>query len=267
MNKLCFTGSFTIFLGLIFFFSHSSAVAQAASSDTSWKIGAKIHFEEEGDSDYIGTGELCLVTRALLRSIFHVESESGDSHAKILLKKGKSGILIEHFTERAQPSRGEEMHATLLYTSPRGFCSSETLKQVCHILFADCWIPPEIEAVSDKYASIIQPSWQFEISEIVMTKSDKGSAFILAKLLFNDREHIYFEGQPVSAGLHMTLVNCMDSSIFSDLDSQNELLESLNKAFQGKFIRIASRNGRADLEFGISGRPWRLRAGERLQLY
>jgi|GEM_PF-4098858 len=88
----------------------------------------------------------------------------------------------------------------------------------------------------------------------------------MAKLLFNEQETLYSDGKPISAGLHMTLVNCTDSSILSDPMIGNNLVKKLNQKLQGKMIKIAERNGLADLEFGLSGRSWRLRAGEKLNL-
>ena len=151
-----------------------------AQRDNGWKIGAKIHFEEESDDDYIGLKEVNSLTREALKSILNVQKESGDNSAKLLLKKENGKIQIEHYTEKGRINVGEEMHATLLYTSPRGFHPSETLAQVCNVLFADCGTSPEIVAVSRKYSAIIEPSWRFKISEIVITKSDQGPSFIMA---------------------------------------------------------------------------------------
>jgi hypothetical protein len=64
----------------------------------------------------------------------------------------------------------------------------------------------------------------------------------------------------------MTLVNFTDKSIFPDDASLDLLVKKLNEAFQGKQIKIAHKNGMADLEFGISGSSWRMRAGEWIEL-
>lgn len=125
--------------------------------------------------------------------------------------------------------------------------------------------PPDIEVVSRKYSAIIEPSWRFKISEIVITKSDQGPSFIMAKLLFNNQENIHMGKKPISAGLHMTLVNCADSSILSNSITIDKLTKKLNKHLKGKLIKIASKNGIADLEFGMSGQPWRIRAGQKIK--
>lgn len=184
--------------------------------DNCWKIGAKIHFEEDSGNDYIGLKEINVLIKDALKSVLHIAKESGDNNAKILLKRENGDVQIDHYTEKSRPNVGEEMHATLLYTSPRGFHSSETLAQVCNILFENCEIPIDIENVSTRYSAIIKSYWRFKISEIVVTRNDKGPSFIMAKLLFNDRDNIYLGDKPISAGLHMTLVNCEDSSILSD---------------------------------------------------
>jgi hypothetical protein len=233
--------------------------------DNGWKIGAKIHFEEESGNDYIGLKQINALTKDALKSILHITKESGDNNAKILLKRENGDIQIDHYAEKSRPNVGEEMHATLLYTSPRGFHSSETLEQVCNVLFENCETPTDIETVSSRYSAIIKPYWRFKISEIVITKNDKGPLFIMAKLFFNNHENIYLKGKPISAGLHMTLVNCEDSSILSDPMVVDKLTKKLSKGLKGKFIKIAAKNGVADLEFGMSGQPWRIRSGQKIE--
>lgn len=69
---------------------------------------------------------------------------------------------------------------------------------------------------------------------------------------------LFAEGKPISAGLHMTLVsinNCNKDVIL-------KLVEDLNDKLRGKWIKVARRNGTVDLEFGVSGTSWRIRAGE-----
>lgn len=231
-----------------------------------WRVGGKIHFEEEGGSDYIGLKEINAITRSALRSVLPIAKESGDSQAKILLKDVGGDLHVEHFTEKSNPGVGEEMHATLLYTAQRGFCASETLAQVCHTLFTVCETPPDIATVSARYSAIIKPHWRFKISEILLTTSDGGSSFIMAKLLLNDRENIYLDNRAISAGLHMALINCENCLRIVDPIAMREVAMRLNEELKGKFIKIADRNGVADLEFGLSGQPWRLRAGEKIQL-
>lgn len=72
------------------------------------------------------------------------------------------------------------------------------------------------------------------------------------------------DNKPISAGLHMTLVN-FDNSIQISNEIGNLLLNKINLAIKDKMIKIAKKNGMADLEFGISGSSWRIRAGERVQ--
>ncbi len=98
-----------------------------SQQDKRWKIGAKIHFEEESGNDYIGLNEINRFTKVALRSILNIKKDSGNNNTKILLKKENGEIQIDHYTEKSSPNIGEEMHATLLYTSSRGFYPSETL--------------------------------------------------------------------------------------------------------------------------------------------
>ena len=63
----------------------------------------------------------------------------------------------------------------------------------------------------------------------------------------------------------MTLVNFIDKSIFTKEGALDQLVKKLNDEFQGRQIKIANKNGMADLEFGISGSTWRLRAGEKIE--
>ena len=57
-------------------------------------------------------------------------------------------------------------------------------------------------------------------------------------------------------------MNFIDKSIFTNDDALDQLVKRLNDAFQGQQIKIANKNGMADLEFGISGSLWRIRAGK-----
>lgn len=230
-----------------------------------WRIGGKIHFEEKNGFDYMGLGKINKITRSLLQEIIQIDVDSCDPHSKILLKKEAGKIHMTHYEEKSRPGMGEEMHATLLYTQPRGFHSSETLQKVCPSLFEKCDVPPSIESVAKAYTFIMKPTSKFNISEIVLTQTQGGPSFIMAKLLFEGHETIYKGDAPVSAGLHMTLVNCVDDSILGDKQQRALLIEKLNNALKGKTIKIAEKNGVADLEFGISGVPGRLRAGERVK--
>lgn len=50
------------------------------------------------------------------------------------------------------------MHATLIYTTLRGFVNSETLEQARNAIFENSEDPISVETVSAKYSSIIQSS-------------------------------------------------------------------------------------------------------------
>ncbi len=230
--------------------------------DEDWKIGAKIHFEEKSGEDYVGLKEINSFTRNTLKAILNITEDSCADNAKILLVKNQNKIAINHYTEKMNPMFGEEMHSTLIYTSPRGFCNSETLKQVCNVLFSDCTHPISIEKVATRYESIIKSDWRLKISKIVVHKN-KGNTTFSAQLLFEDKPHIYFNEQPISASLHLTLIQCFDNSVLNDA-TMLQLLELLNQQLQGKLIKIAPKNGMADLEFGLSGQAWRLRAGKKI---
>ncbi len=252
---------FILFLATVFMSSCNDFKEQ---QDHGWKIGGKIHFEEKTGDDYIGLQEINALTKDTLKSVLHVTKESCDHNAKILLKRENDGIRIDHYSEKSNPNAGEEMHATLLYTSPRGFCNSETLQQVCPVLFQDCQNPINIESVSNRYHSVIKPHWRFKIEEIKVYENEKSITFS-AILSFENQKNIDLDGKSISAGLHLTLIQCFDTSIFNKR-TVHQSLDMLNQRFKGKFIKIADKNGMADLEFGISGESWRIRTGQRIEL-
>ncbi len=257
-----------LIISLLFTCPHTAdlmAYPASLQQEMDWKIGAKIHFEEETDNDYIGLKEINYATKNILKKTFHIKIDSCEENAKILLKKENGDIKIDHYTEKMNPYVGEEMHNTLLYTTARGFCQSETFKQVYPYLFEDCTKPLSIEDVANKYSLIIDPNWRFKIFKIVAHKYQNSTTFS-AQLLFNDKENIYFNSNPISAGLHMTLIQCQDPSIFENDILIDQILEYLNQHLQGKLIKIAPKNGIADLEFGISGTTWRIRAGQKIEL-
>lgn len=97
------------------------------------------------------------------------------------------------------------MHATLLYTQPRGFYSSETLKQICENIFERCDSSPTIENVATRYSLIIKTDWKFKISEIVLTTNTTGTSFIMAKPLFEGRERIFKDDKPKISRASQTL--------------------------------------------------------------
>jgi hypothetical protein len=241
-------------------------------TESSWKIGGKIHFEEVSGADYIGLNEINEITKNTLKTSLKTDDKTISKNAKILLEKQPNTLIMTDYEEKSRPGTGEELHATLLYTSPRGFHTSETLHQVCCTLFKECHTAPQIEDVAKAYTRIISESnLKFKISEIIFTKSDNGPAFIMAKLLFNEHDVIYkkafnSEKQPISAGLHMALVNCEGHSIFSDSCVIKSIIKKLNKELSGKTIQVAVRQEIIDLEFGLSGQPWRIRAGKRMEL-
>lgn len=188
-----------LYLLIILLFSSSISLDAANSlssennqaikgSDIEWRIGGKIHFEEESGPDYIGIKEVNKV-------------DVCSDNTKILLKREADEIQMTHYVEKSRPRVGEEMHATLLYTQARGFCNSETLNQICENLFERCDVPPSIENVAAKYGSIIKPEWKFKLAEVVLTKSASGSSFIMAKLLFEGHERLFKDNKPISAGL------------------------------------------------------------------
>ena len=254
------------YISIIILLLATSSFASASNfigQERDWHIGGKIYFEEKSGPDFIGTREINKVVKAILNETFHIISDRCDSNAKIMLLKENGIIKMTHYTEKNRPGIGEELHSTLLYTKPRGFYDSETLHQVCPSLFNECSKPPTLEEVVATYNKIIQPDWKFRISKIVFTKNQNGSAFIIAELIHEGKTRIYKNHNPISAGLHMTLVNFLDSSIVTD---QKELIYRLNKILKGKMIQITTKKGIIDLEFGISGSQVRIRAGEILRL-
>jgi len=234
-------------------------------NDEEWRIGGKIHFEEESRSDYIGTKEINNITKNILKEILNIYADSCSDNAKIMLKKEFGHLKMTHYEEKSRPGTGEELHATLLYTKPRSLCRSETLQQTCASLFGKCESPPTIESVARAYSTIIAPAWKFRISGVILEKSQTGASYIIAKLLFDGRNNIYKDGKPISAELHMTLVNVADGSVWAHNKMKGQLIKKLNKELKGKLIKVATKNGISDLEFGISGTPWRIRAEKRMQ--
>lgn len=228
------------------------------------QIGGKIHFEEESGSDYLGTREINQITRNILHQLLNVNSDTCAPNAKVLLTIENGKINISHYEEKRRPGIGEEIHATLLYTSPRGFCSSETLGQIYDDLFEKDESIPTVESVAKKYGAIIKPEWTFQISEIILTKNDTNS-FIIAELLFEERKNIYKNDKPISAGLHLTLANCNDNVLLENDEISLPLIQALNEELKGKMVKIACKNGVSDLEFGLSGASWRIRAQERVE--
>jgi SAM-dependent methyltransferase len=234
---------------------------QKLLDDVQWQIGGKIHFEEESGLDYVGLKEINKLVREVLKKALNIRNDDCSANAKIRLTRKDNEIRMINYEEKSRPGIGEEMHATLLYTRPRGFCNSETLKQVCKNLFQSCDVAPTVESIAKEYSATIKPDWKFKISEVALTKGAAGTSFVMAKLLFDDRENIYKDSKPISAGLHMTLVNSEDS-ILGDSKINDILVKKLNSALKNRMVKVAKRNGVSDLEFGISGSSSRIRAME-----
>ena len=223
-----------------------------------WKIGGKIHFEEKSSSDYLGTIEINKLTRESLKDFFDIKIDSCDHNAKALIKKEDDNYILSHYEERSSSGHGEEMHATLLYTSKRVDNGHETLKDVYQNLKnIDGNLPndriPTVEEAAQAYNKIIKPDWKFEISDIVFVKGKTGSC-IIAKLLCDGRDEIVNkQGQPISGNfLHMSLVNIDKSIDFKD-KKIDLIVNKLKEHLVGKKIKIDNKNGLADLEFGITG--------------
>ena len=263
---MVFMKKLIIFFNLVVFGAYSmlTAATNYEKSNQELQIGGKIHFEEECGIDYLGTREINKITRNILHELLDIEIDSCAPNAKILLTKKDDRVKITHYEEKSRPEVGEEMHDTLLYTKPRGFCDSETLEQVCDTLFGKCESPQTIENVAKAYSAIIKPEWRFKISEVVLNENGT-SSFISAKLLFDEKTRLYKDNKPISATLHLTLVNCSDSSLLASRDISEPLIKALNKELKGKMVKVATKNGVADLEFGLSGSSWRIRAEERVE--
>lgn len=248
----------SVFLSVLF--GSSSCFAE---DEKNWKIGGKIHFEEQSGAYFIGIVRINSIIREELHEIFNVKNDLCAENAKVLIKQENGSFFIRHYEEKSKPGIGEEMHATLLYTSKRVEGGHETLKDICINLAQvektlSCEEAPSLEQVANTYQKIIKPDWRFEISDIVFWTSQVSNV-IVAKLLFNGREEIVnAQGNPVSGGsLHMTLLN-VDSSVTSK-EKIEQLVARLKEKLIGKMIKIGERNGQADLEFGVSGSSNRIR--------
>lgn len=229
-----------------------------------WKIGGKIHFEQQSSSDYLGTLDLNKSTRETLKEYFDVKDDSCAPNAKVLIKNENGNCLIKHYEERAFPHVGEEMHATLLYTTKRVDNGHETLRDIYeNLLEVNQNLPadqvPSVEQIAQTYQKLIKPDWKFEISDVQFVVGKTGSV-IIAKLLHEGKDEIVNEsGNPVSGNfLHLTLVN-IDLSLASETEKINLVVTKLREKFLSKKIKIGNRKGFADLEFGISGSKERIR--------
>lgn len=229
-----------------------------------WKIGGKIHFEEQSGRDYLGTLEINEETRNAIKDFFNVLLDTCSHNAKVVIKKENNDFIIKHYEERNIPGIGEEMHATLLYTSNRFSDGHETLQDIWgNLAQIDANVSyenaPTVEQVAKMYQKIIKPEWKFEISDVVFIRGKTGSG-IIANLLYDGRDEIVNgDGHPVSGKfLHMTLA-MVDESVVSEIEKINLVVLKLKAKLVGKLIKIGNRNGHADLEFGISGTKDRVR--------
>lgn len=243
---------------------HLKSDAISGSDQNSWKIGGKIHFEEQSSVDYVGTVEINELTRKTIKDYFDIQIDSCAHNAKALLKKENNQIILTHREERSKPGIGEEIHATLLYTSKRVENGHETLRDIYdNLVQVDASLPqdhaPAVEQVADAYQKIIKPDWKFQISDVEFISGKTGSG-IVAKLRLDGRDEILNkEGNPISGDfLHLSLV-MIDLSAISETDAINQFVLRLREKLSGKMIKVGNRNGHADLEFGISGSTDRIR--------
>jgi hypothetical protein len=254
-------------VGLLFFISSSCfgfAETPMENSSKDWKIGGKIHFEEQSSADYIGTLEINELTRATIKDFFDIKSDSCAHNAKVLIKKDNDKIVITHREEKSKPGIGEEMHATLIYTSKRVDDEHDTLRDIYdNLMEVDGNLPseqpPTVEQVANAYQKIIKPDWKLLISDVEFISGKTGSG-IIAKLRFNGQKELLNEkGKPISSGyLHLTLA-MVDPSAISERDKINHVVLELRKKLSGNMIKIGNKNGLADLEFGVSGSKDRIR--------
>jgi hypothetical protein len=228
------------------------------------KIGGKIHFEEQSGNNCLGTIEINKITRETLKECFNIKNDTCADNAKALIIKENDDFIIKHYEEKSKPGIGEEMHATLLYTSKRVDNGHEILKDVFENLkevdnnLINVQVPT-VNQIAEAYSKIIKPSWEFEISDIKYVMGKTGNC-VVAELLFEGKKEIQNKnGKPISGDfLHMTLVN-VDFSILTETVKINDVVLKLKQELLGKKIKIGNRKGVADLEFGISGSKERIR--------
>ena len=229
-----------------------------------WRIGGMIHFEEQSSDETIGILEINTITRATLQDLFDIKMDSCANNAKALIKKENDNTIITHYESKSKPGIGEEMHATLLYTSKRFGDEYETLHDIYQNLAeVDENLPrkqpPTLDQVANAYEKIIKPDWKLSISDVEYINIKTGAG-IIAKLRFEGRDILINKnGNPISGqGLHLTLA-IVDSSMLPEAEKINLVVLKLKEKLSGKMIKIGNRNGLADLEFGISGSPDRVR--------
>lgn len=229
-----------------------------------WRIGGKIHFEVVSADDYIGITEINSITRNEVKTYFPVYRDLCDFQAKLLLKKEGDHILLTHREERSKPGIGEELHATLLYTSRRVEGGHETLRDIYdNLRQVDPTLPqheaPSVEQVAAAYQKAIKPDFQFSISDVQLITNSTGH-FIVLHLQLNGKDEICNDQRnPISGSfLHMTLL-VIDPTVTPTTHQISSIVDKLRRVFVGKKVKIADRNGYADLEFGLSGSADRIR--------
>ncbi len=254
------------FVSLLFAISACCGYAeiQAENPSKDWMIGGKIHFEEQSSADYIGTIKINELTRNAIKDFFDVQIDSCAHNAKALLKKENNQVILTHREERSKPGIGEEMHATLLYTSKRVENGHETLRDIYENLRdADASLPqdraPTVEQIANAYQKIIKPDWKFQVVDVVFISGKTGSG-IVAKLQLDGQDEISNnQGNPISGSfLHVSLA-MIDASMTSEMEKIQLVASALKDNLSGKMVKIGNRNGLADLEFGISGSADRIR--------
>jgi hypothetical protein len=233
----------------------------ADSPNNAWQIGGKIHFEEQSADDYIGMTEINQIVRNTIKVFLNPAVDACAENAKAFIKKENNRVLLHHFEERSKPGIGEELHATLIYTRKQVDNGHETLLDIYgNLRFVDPTLPetdpPNVEQIATAYQKIINPDWKFLISGVDYIEGKKGGC-IIAKLELDGRDEIVnTEGNPISGGfLHLTLV-LIDPSVREELEP---MISFLKQVLIGKKVKIGDKNGRPDLEFGVSGSPIRIR--------
>ena len=234
------------------------------SEENNWKIGGKIHFEEQSARQYVGLLELNQVTRKALHAFFDIQHDTCAPNAKVLLKKENGKVIISHYEERSKPGVGEEMHATLFYTTRRAVNGHEIFKDICENLAEveeslSCKRAPTLEEVAKVYQKLIKPNLQFQIADVEFVRGSTGNVIVAKLLLEGKPEIVNKNGKPISGGfLHITLVN-VDTAILEEMPKIDQVVLRLNTELSGKNVKIADKKGQADLEFGVSGSLVRIR--------
>ena len=223
-----------------------------------------MHFERRDGTGYLGLETLNSETVISLEEIFKVDKKNIHcaSDAKVLLKF-EDKFIISQYEEKSCPGKGEEMHATLLYTNRRDLTGNghEILSDVYKYLresdpSLSAEQVPTVAQISNVYQKAINLEQKFVISDVVFLKGTTGSG-IIAKLLCNGKDYITdIKGNPISGGfLHISLVIISPSvSMTEEVDKMiNQVVEILKKKLIDKSVKITQVDGLIDLEFGVTG--------------